>query len=77
LLWREISTPNIDKLADKGVSLRQFYNTGRCCPTRVSLLTGLDAHNTGLGYMTGYNQGVPGYIGELNKNCVTIAEALK
>ena len=73
----EIFTPNIDQLANEGIRLREFYNTARCCPTRASLLTGLYAHNSGLGYMTGYNQGVPGYIGELNKNCVTIAEALK
>ena len=73
----EISTPNIDRLANNGVRLKQFYNTGRCCPTRASLLTGLYAHNTGMGYMTGYDQNVPGYRGDLNKNCVTIAEALK
>lgn len=73
----EISTPNIDQLAKKGVRLKQFYNTGRCCPTRAALLTGLYPHNTGLGYMTGFDQGVPGYQGELSKNAVTIAEALK
>lgn len=73
----EISTPNIDRLAENGVRLKQFYNTGRCCPTRASLLTGLYPHNTGLGYMTGYDQKVPGYIGELNKNCVTIPEVLQ
>lgn len=73
----EISTPNIDQLANSGVRLKQFYNTGRCCPTRASLLTGLDSHNAGMGYMTGYNQHTDGYLGDLNKNCVTIAEALK
>lgn len=73
----EIQTPNIDKLAANGVRLQQFYNTGRCCPTRASLLTGLYPHNTGMGYMTGYDQKVPGYRGDLNQQCVTIAEALK
>jgi len=73
----EILTPNIDRLADKGVRLKQFYNTGRCCPTRASLLTGLYSHNAGMGYMTGFDQGVPGYKGDLNKNNITIAEALK
>lgn len=73
----EIETPNIDKLADNGIRLKQFYNTGRCCPTRASLLTGLYAHNTGMGYMTGYDQKVPGYQGDLNDKSITIAEALK
>jgi len=73
----EIATPNIDRLAAKGVRLKQFYNTGRCCPTRASLLTGLYAHNTGMGFMTGFDQGVEGYKGDLNKKSVTIAEVLK
>ena len=73
----EINTPNIDAIAEAGVRLKQFYNTGRCCPTRAALLTGQYPHNTGMGYMTGYDQKVYGYRGNLNKNNVTIAEALK
>ena len=46
----EIDTPNIDKLADNGLRFSQFYNCGRCCPTRASLLTGLYPHKAGLGY---------------------------
>src|SRR6476469_4674637 len=37
----EIPTPNLDKLAKRGLRFTQFYNTGRCCPTRASLMTGL------------------------------------
>ncbi len=40
----EIPTPNLDSLAKNGVRFSQFYNTGRCCPTRASLLTGLYPH---------------------------------
>lgn len=36
----EISTPNLDKLAQGGVRFRQFYNMAKCNPTRSSLLTG-------------------------------------
>lgn len=36
----EIDTPNIDRLAGDGVSFTQCYNTGRCWPTRSSILTG-------------------------------------
>ena len=36
----EIDTPNLDKLAANGLRYSQFYNTGRCWPTRGSLLTG-------------------------------------
>ena len=31
----EIETPNLDGLAARGVRFTQFYNTGRCCPTRA------------------------------------------
>lgn len=36
----EIDTPNINKLAKNGVRFTNFYNTGRCWPTRSSILTG-------------------------------------
>jgi arylsulfatase len=72
----EIKTPNLDALAKEGVRFTQFYNTGRCCPTRASLLTGLYPHQAGIGHMTG-DYGLPSYRGDLNRECVTIAEALK
>ena len=72
----EIQTPNLDALAAGGVRFTQFYNTARCCPTRASLLTGLYPHQTGVGHMM-EDRGLPGYRGDLNRRCATIAEALK
>lgn len=72
----EIETPNIDRLADNGLRFTQFYNTGRCCPTRASLLTGTYAHQTGIGHMMN-DKGLPGYRGDLGKNVLTIAEVLR
>lgn len=37
----EISTPNIDQLAENGLRFAQFYNTAKCHSSRVSLLSGL------------------------------------
>jgi len=71
----EIHTPALDRLASGGLRFRQFYNAARCCPTRASLLTGLYPHQAGIGHMT-HDRGTPGYRGHLNRNCVTIAEAL-
>jgi arylsulfatase len=77
----EIETPNIDRLADHGLRFTQFYNCGRCCPTRASLMTGLHPHQTGIGHMTappGKPLGINGaYQGFLNDNCVTLAQVLK
>jgi arylsulfatase A-like enzyme len=72
----EIKTPNLDALAANGLRFTQFYNTARCCPTRASLLTGLYPHQAGVGHMMD-NTGKPGYTGNLNKECRTIAEMLK
>ena len=77
----EVETPNLDSLADGGLRFTQFYNCGRCCPTRASLMTGLHPHQVGIGHMTappGKPLGVDGaYQGYLNDNCVTLAQVLK
>ena len=77
----EIETPNIDKLAAEGLRFTQFYNSGRCCPTRASLLTGQHPHNVGIGHMTEPPNGPLGfegaYQGYLNNRCVTIAQVLR
>ena len=71
----EILTPNVDDLARGGLRFTQFYNTARCCPTRAALLTGLYPHQAGVGHMMkDWRQ--PGYRGNLNQECVTIAEVL-
>jgi arylsulfatase A-like enzyme len=72
----EVQTPNLDRLAANGLRYSQFYNTARCSPSRASLLTGLHPHQTGIGILT-YSNGPEGYAGNLNKNCVTIAEVLR
>ncbi len=76
----EIATPTLDALAQGGVRFTQFYNTARCCPTRAALLTGLYAHQAGIGHMVdgaGPKTGSPAYSGELARNAMTIAEMLK
>jgi arylsulfatase A-like enzyme len=71
-----INTPNLDGLAADGLRYTQFYNTGRCCPTRASLLTGLYPHQAGIGFMV-EDRGTEAYRGDLSTKAVTIAEVLK
>ncbi|MGL4551113.1 MAG: sulfatase-like hydrolase/transferase, partial [Gemmataceae bacterium] len=74
----EIRTPNLDALAAGGLRFTQFYNTARCCPTRASLLTGLYPHQAGVGHMMDdKGDKFPGYRGDLNRRCRTIAEVLR
>lgn len=80
----EIETPNLDSLARNGVRFSQFTNSGRCCPTRATLMTGLHPHQTGIGWMTETTDEkgqakdpLPAYAGNLNRDSQTIAETLK
>ena len=66
----EILTPNLDRMANRGLRFTQFYNCGRSCPSRASLLTGLYAHQTGMGYIA-KDFSRPGYRGNLSRNCAT------
>lgn len=74
----EIPTPNLDRLAAKGVRFTQFYNAARCSPTRASLITGLYPHQAGMGWLD--NMVEPksrGIHGKLLPRSVTIAEVLR
>ncbi|MGI9175812.1 MAG: arylsulfatase [Rhodothermales bacterium] len=72
----EIPTPALDRLAADGVRFSQFYNAGRCVPTRAALLTGLYPHQAGLGLME-QDKGEPAYRGDLGEDVVTIADVLR
>ena len=71
----EARTPNLNALAENGLRYTQFYNTARCCPSRASMLTGLYPQQADVGHMVGDDQ-IDGYLGDLNRDTVTIAEAL-
>ena len=73
----EIRTPHLDSLAKAGLRFTQFYNGARCCPTRAALMTGLYAHQAGVGHMVDTAKSLPGYTGDLSTNCVTIAQVLR
>jgi arylsulfatase A-like enzyme len=75
----EIPTPNIDRLAARGLRFTQCYNSARCCPSRASLVTGLYPHQAGIGSFTTAKPDRargPAYLGHLNDRCVTLAEVL-
>ena len=71
----EIETPNLDRLAQDGLRFTHFYNAGRCCPSRASLLTGLYPHQADIGHMAGDIE-VDGYRDRLSFHSVTLPEVL-
>ena len=73
----EIKTPNIDRLANNGLRFTQFYNTARCSPSRASLITGLYPHQAGMGHLSTENFPEPGFVDDLSKHAITMAEVLQ
>jgi arylsulfatase A-like enzyme len=76
----EIRTPNIQRLADSGVSMTNFYASPSCSPSRSQLLTGTDNHTAGIGTMEEWlavnQEGEWGYEGHLPDRVATLAESL-
>ena len=66
----EIETPNIDRLASRGVRFTQLYNNARCCPSRAALMTGQHPHKVGMGNMVGGKEiaGYPGFVGRVSES---------
>ena len=56
----EIETPNLDGLAARGLRFAQFYNTGRCWPTRAAILTGYYAQQVRRDKLPGLRSGARG-----------------
>ncbi|MEQ6122456.1 sulfatase [Reichenbachiella sp. MALMAid0571] len=45
---KEVQTPNIDRIASRGLKFTNFYlTTSSCSPSRISIMTGRYPHNTG------------------------------
>jgi arylsulfatase A-like enzyme len=73
----EIRTPNIQQLADTGLRYNRFTVTAMCSPTRAALLTGLNQHSAGVGWVAEWDYGFPGYRGELAPDVVTLPQILQ
>ncbi|MBL8380041.1 MAG: arylsulfatase [Burkholderiales bacterium] len=73
----EISTPNIDALAARGVRLTHYTTHPICSPARAALLTGCNAHGVGTGWLANNHPGYPGYSGELPMDAATLPETLR
>ena len=71
---KDLYTPNMDALADRGVRFTQFYSAAPVCsPSRAALLTGRYPQRAGLATNAGSGKGAVGMPSEQ----VTIAEMLR
>ena len=68
----EVATPNMDRIANQGIKLTQFYVQPVCSPTRASLMTGRYAWKNGMEFRTKARASTGMRLDER-----TIAEALR
>lgn len=77
----EASTPNIDALAGRGALFTQYRASPLCSPSRAMLLTGMDAHLTGVAtipeVLPKEQRGQPGYAMALEPGVLTLADRLR
>ena len=72
---KEISTPNLDRMASEGMRLTDFYAGATvCAPSRCVLMTGL---HTGHAYIRGNREIKPMGQWPIPEDTVTVAEVLK
>ena len=73
----EIRTPAFDALAGAGLRYSNFRTCAMCSPTRAALLTGLNSHSAGMGWLADIDAGYPGYRGDLTREAATMPEILR
>jgi arylsulfatase A-like enzyme len=71
-----IETPNIKRIAERGLAYTSFHTTALCSPTRSALLTGRNHTTNGMGCITEATSGFPNANGHIPFECANIAEVL-
>lgn len=73
----DLATPNLDKVAARGLRFTNFHTTAVCSPTRACLLTGRNHHRVGMGMLPDLPTNFPGYTGRLPPSAGTLAQILR
>ena len=71
-----IETPNIDRIARRGLTYTNFHTTSLCSPTRAALITGRNHHSVGFGVVSEQSTGFPGYNSIIPKDSATVGRIL-
>src|SRR4051794_3543113 len=71
-----VETPNVRRIADRGLTYTNFHTTALCSPTRSCLMTGRNHTTNGMGCITEATSGFPNANGHIPFECANIAEVL-
>jgi arylsulfatase A-like enzyme len=72
-----VPTPTLEGLAANGLKYTHFHVQALCSPTRASLMTGRNNHMVGMGTITDWANGYPGYTGSIPKSAAFVSEILR
>jgi arylsulfatase len=72
-----IPTPNIDRVAARGLRYTSFHTTALCSPSRAAFLTGRNHHSVGTGKITELASDDPGYTGRIPKSAAMFPQILR
>ena len=72
-----ISTPNLTRVQQMGVTYNRFHVTAVCSPTRAALLTGRNHHRVGMGGIAEFPGPFPGYTGTRPRTCTALPRILR
>ncbi len=71
-----IETPNLNRVAERGLTYTNFHTTALCSPTRSCLMTGRNHTTNGMATITEAASGFPSSNGHIPFECGTVAEVL-
>ncbi|HXZ57675.1 MAG TPA: arylsulfatase [Gaiellaceae bacterium] len=72
-----ISTPNLTRVGQMGLTYNCFHVTAVCSPTRAALLTGRNHHRVGMGTIAELPAPYPGYTGVRPRSCTALPRILR
>jgi arylsulfatase len=71
-----IETPNMNRIAQRGLTYTNFHTTALCSPTRSCLMTGRNHTTNGMACISEAASGFPNANAHIPFECATIAEIL-
>ncbi len=72
-----VDTPNLDRLAKRGLCYTAMHTTALCSPTRGCVLTGRNHHTLGLSAITELSMGYPAHNGMMGLEHGMLSEILR